>query len=276
MVAMRSSPPRLVDRRAPHPVPIDAAGGRPRNRGAGVNPASSAVVGGLAVVLLAAGVLAAVVLAVAAGPGVAGAHSILVHTDPAPGDRLEGLDTVRLDFAHPVATTGHVVTVHDGSGLEVGAASYELPEPNSVVARFDQTLTDGQHEVVWDVVAGDGHHERGRIPITITAPAAPSTPTSPAPAFGPADPTGGDGAQDPPAAGRTADGASGTGHDDGQRGGEGEGGLAADGDGDGDGEWGAWPVALGLAAVAVVLVGAAGWRRRRSVEPPARTPVRRR
>lgn len=237
------------------------------------------------IVLLASTLLLGVALAVASGTRVAGAHSILIRTDPAPGDRLDGLEAVRLEFAHDVAATGHVVTLHR-QGAEVAVASaYELPEPNTVVAGFDQPLPAGDYEIVWDVVAGDGHHERGRIPITLTAPAtgpattAAEVPAAPADdqegtlADGTARQPGGDAGDEP--AGDPADGGAEPavdqpGDPDGMTGSAGDADAGADGDDTGGG-----PFVLRLAIAAAVLAAFAYWRRRRPAGPRAGRPLER-
>lgn len=111
--------------------------------------------------------LLAPLLAVLVAPPAA-AHSILVGSAPAPGDTVAALTEVRLDFAAQLAGDGHLVTVVTAAG-ELDAAGYELPEASSLVARFDADVPDGEHEIVFDVVSGDGHHERGRIPVTVAA-----------------------------------------------------------------------------------------------------------
>jgi copper resistance protein C len=99
------------------------------------------------------------------------AHSILVATSPSAGAEVDEVTEIRLDFAGDIAPDGHDVRATT-SGGEVAASGYDRPEPSSLVARFDAGLPPGSVEIVWVVVAADGHQERGRIPFTVTGPPA--------------------------------------------------------------------------------------------------------
>ena len=182
----------------------------------------------------------------------AGAHSILVSSTPAAGAELPTMTELRLEFASALAASGHVVTAESGSGQSVPATAYELTTPNAVVARFDPgAVGAGSWEVVWEVVAADGHRERGRIPVTVTAaPSGPSSaPTTASPAGGG---TGGTGPSGPGTS--TAPGAAGPP------------GVQGDASGNDGGSDRSSVVAAGVVVVLIAAAGA-GWWAYRSRRP---------
>jgi methionine-rich copper-binding protein CopC len=122
-------------------------------------------------------VAAAMVLALLSVPAApAGAHSVFVGSEPEAGATVGSLDQVRLLFAYDVDPAGdHRVVVETAQGAQIPAREVSVPEPTTVAAAFDG-VGEGAVEVVWEIVAADGHRESGRIPLTVAAP-----PVSPPP-----------------------------------------------------------------------------------------------
>lgn len=99
----------------------------------------------------------------------AGAHAVLISSQPAAGETVTGLDEVTLSFAGEVAPDGaHRLAVESADGTVVEAVDYALADPRTLVASLDGVPAGGA-EIRWEVVGTDGHRETGRIPVTVEA-----------------------------------------------------------------------------------------------------------
>lgn len=99
----------------------------------------------------------------------AAAHSILVGSTPSAGEDQSGVAQVELRFAAELSPDGdHAVVARTDDG-EIPAVGYELTDPATLLARFDAPLPADTRAVAWEVVAADGHRERGVIPAAGTA-----------------------------------------------------------------------------------------------------------
>ncbi|KRF03025.1 hypothetical protein ASG88_06675 [Nocardioides sp. Soil777] len=128
---------------------------------------------GRTAVLLAAvvGVLVAV-LVLGVRPAPAGAHTELVSSIPAQGDRVaEGLDRVELVFGEDLLAAGTAIAVHGPAGEEVAVGATGT-SGSTAAARL--TLSDpGSHTLTYRVVGADGHVISGSLGFTVVASATP-------------------------------------------------------------------------------------------------------
>lgn len=112
------------------------------------------------------------VLVLGVRPAPAGAHTELVSSVPAPGDRVSlGLDRVELVFAEDLLAAGAAIAVQGPAGDEVavGAAG-----AFGTTAAAPLTLSaPGSHTLTYRVVGADGHVISGSIDFTVVASATP-------------------------------------------------------------------------------------------------------
>lgn len=137
--------------------------------------------------------LVALLVPAAAPP--AGAHVLLVRSEPAPGAVVDGLDRATLTFSAQLAADGHLV-VATGGGTQRSADRYEVVDASTLVAHFAPPLGEGSQELAWQAVGLDGHRISGLLAFTVAGaaagadPAAPPAPTSVPVADGGRDGTG--------------------------------------------------------------------------------------
>lgn len=136
-------------------------------------------------VLALAAVLAAAVALLVLPAAPAGAHDVLVGTDPADGAVLDAAPTqVVLTFSSAQAEVGAevLVTGPDGATWSQGAA---VVAGTTVTQALAPGLPDGPYTVTWRSVAGDGHPVTGSFAFTLDVPDAPAP--SPEPTATPPD-----------------------------------------------------------------------------------------
>jgi methionine-rich copper-binding protein CopC len=137
---------------------------------------------------LAVAVLGAALVAVALP---ASAHADLVSSDPADGDTVSELTSVRLEFAEELLEIGNSITVTDGAGATQDLVLSQ-PQPAVLEAPIGD-LTPGDITIAWRNASVDGHTEEGELHVTLEAAVAePSeTPTETPSAEPSADPSSG-------------------------------------------------------------------------------------
>lgn len=130
------------------------------------------------VLLLAAVMLGALAAFTAAAPP-ALAHDELVSSTPADGAVLEAAPAeIELIFSSELMDLGNQVIVADAAGTNVVASEPVLNRETLVQAL--PALENGDYQVSWRAVSGDGHPITGTFSFTVGAPAA--TESAPAPA----------------------------------------------------------------------------------------------
>ena len=101
----------------------------------------------------------AVALVVLAGP--AGAHAVLIASDPAADALVDSPPTeIVLRFNEGVESTADAVRLLDPSGAEVGGVT-STAEDVTVRAELPELDEDGSYTVDWSAVSADGHPIRG-------------------------------------------------------------------------------------------------------------------
>ncbi|WP_159083571.1 copper resistance CopC family protein [Nocardioides terrigena] len=120
-------------------------------------------------------VLLAVLLAVlvlGARPAPAGAHTDLVSSIPAQGERVsQGLDRVELVFAEDLLAAGAAIAVRGPAGEEVAVGA--TGTSGSTAAARLTLSAPGNHTLTYRVVGGDGHVISGSLGFTVVAGATP-------------------------------------------------------------------------------------------------------
>ncbi|WP_297083691.1 copper resistance CopC family protein [uncultured Demequina sp.] len=126
----------------------------------------------------------AVTAVVALGPA-ATAHTELRSTTPGEGETVEALSDVTLDFSSGLLEIGAELSIVDGGG-ETHVLEPTFPSETSVAAAVPGGIAPGDAELVWRVVAEDGHPLQGVVAFTYApveaADPAPSDDPSPEPA----------------------------------------------------------------------------------------------
>ncbi len=109
----------------------------------------------------------------------AAAHTALVASDPADGDVVAELASVRLEFTEPLLDIGNSIVVLDSEGV---AHTLEIarPEPQ-VLEGVVPELPTGELVVDWRAVPVDGHALTGTLAVTLAPPIGPSATASPRP-----------------------------------------------------------------------------------------------
>ncbi|WP_159449622.1 copper resistance CopC family protein [Demequina sp. NBRC 110057] len=113
-----------------------------------------------ALVVLALAAIAAVMIAPAAS-----AHTDLKESNPAEGASVTLLDEVSLTFTSDLLEIGNELSIVDAEGA-AHALEPTFPEPTSIAATVDVDLPEGDTQLVWRVVAEDGHPIEGVIDFT--------------------------------------------------------------------------------------------------------------
>ncbi len=114
----------------------------------------------------------AAVLAVG-GARIAGAHAVLLSTDPAAGSTLPvAPGAVTLHFSETVEIAFGAVTVYDPTGtvVETGDARYAGGDSSSIEVTLPAGLGDGTYTVGWRVISADSHPVSGAFTFHIGAP----------------------------------------------------------------------------------------------------------
>ncbi len=98
----------------------------------------------------------------------AAAHAILIDSTPAPlGHVTAGPLAIVLRYNSRIdAGRCKIVLRHDGTETRLTQAAAPGPD----VLRADITVSPGDYEIAWQVLATDGHVTRGRVPFTVEAP----------------------------------------------------------------------------------------------------------
>lgn len=100
----------------------------------------------------------------------AGAHAVLVSSDPAPGVRIEDSPSeIVLRFTEPVTADLGGVRLFDDQGdrVELGSTGQLDGDPSTVTAEVPATLDDGGYVATWRVVSGDSHPVRGAFTFRV-------------------------------------------------------------------------------------------------------------
>lgn len=106
-------------------------------------------------------------------PSPAGAHAVLVSTEPADGVRLEqGPSDVHLMFNEPVAPV--LVRVLDGSGVEIAGPERVGGHGEMVHIALPAALPEGGYVVSYRVISVDGHPVVGSVVFVVGDGAAPA------------------------------------------------------------------------------------------------------
>lgn len=112
-------------------------------------------------------VVAIAVLIGAAAP--AGAHAVLVSTEPATGVSLDSApEEIVLRYTEPVDLRIASVRVYDSRGDEVGVGDVEhLPGEPATARVTVEGLADGAYAVTWRVTSSDGHPIQGAFTFAV-------------------------------------------------------------------------------------------------------------
>jgi methionine-rich copper-binding protein CopC len=127
---------------------------------------------------IAAAVLATGLLVVGASP--AGAHDVLLSTNPAPDSSVDGTqDRVTLNFAAPpLASLESAITIQvtDPAGTDVTDGTVDID--GATLTTGVDLSTAGTYQIGWRSVSEDGHPISGTSVFTSTGVAPATTPTS--------------------------------------------------------------------------------------------------
>jgi len=116
------------------------------------------------------GALAATIAALVAVPA-AGAHSVLIATDPGTGSVVEEPPTrVLLRFNEGVEAALGSVRVFDASGERVDDDEVEKPSPEEAVVGIDGDLERGTYTVAWRLISADSDPISGAFVFHVDAP----------------------------------------------------------------------------------------------------------
>ncbi|MFW7415623.1 copper resistance CopC family protein [Demequina sp. SO4-18] len=137
------------------------------------------------------------VLIAAAALAVAWSAPALAHTDlrastPEEGATVDSLSELRLEFTGDLLEIGAELTVVDSEGAE-HELEPRFPSTNAVTGILDEEIPAGQTELVWRIVAEDGHDIQGVLaftyapPVDVDAPAPSPTASAGDEAESPAD-----------------------------------------------------------------------------------------
>ena len=110
----------------------------------------------------------AAVLAMAAQPA-AFAHAFLDNATPKVGSVVTvPPKTIRIQFTKPIeAAFSHIQLIApDGTTVATGPATTDPSDPTQLIAPITGTLSPGQYQVRWDIVAVDTHRTNGHFPFT--------------------------------------------------------------------------------------------------------------
>lgn len=114
----------------------------------------------------AAGIFLGLVVALAHAVS-ASAHESLTDSSPRPGEVLEsGPSEIALTFSGQLLEGGAAVAVSD-SGSNDWVAGAPAVEDTTATVELDQTLPDGEYEVLWRVVSSDGHPISGAFTFQV-------------------------------------------------------------------------------------------------------------
>jgi copper transport protein len=101
----------------------------------------------------------------------AGAHAILLRTEPSPQTTLSSAPAaVRLDFSEPVEVAFGAVRVFDVDGTAVDGGPVRRAQGNRQVSVALPRLNDGTYTVTWRAVSDDGHPVSGGFQFYVGAP----------------------------------------------------------------------------------------------------------
>ena len=116
-------------------------------------------------------VAVAAVLAAATLAPAAGAHSVLIATEPSRGRVVaEAPDQVLLRFNEGVETAVGDLRVYDGSGEPVDTGEITQPKPTEVVVAVEDGLARGTYTVAWHAISADSDPISGAFVFHVKAP----------------------------------------------------------------------------------------------------------
>ena len=100
-------------------------------------------------------------------PATAGAHAVLLDSEPADGADVEGApDEIVLVFNEPMQPPATIeVTGPDGQAVAEGEADID---GERVVLPIDAVASDGEHTVAWRAVSADDHPIDGEFTFEVT------------------------------------------------------------------------------------------------------------
>ncbi len=116
--------------------------------------------------------LLAVLAAFLVLPAAAGAHAVLLSSEPASGAVLQTQPTeVLLRFNEPVETAGGAIIVAAGDGQRVDGGDIELLDGGRAVrTAIDGELAEGSYSVAWRVTSADAHVIQGSFVFSVGRP----------------------------------------------------------------------------------------------------------
>lgn len=110
-------------------------------------------------------VLASLAFGVPASPSLA--HDQLLSQSPAAGEHVESAPaSVRLSFSAPPLEVGMTVLVIDADAKN-WAAEESSVDGVDIVTKLDGELPDGNYQVRWRAVSGDGHTQSGSYDFAV-------------------------------------------------------------------------------------------------------------
>ncbi|MFV0286654.1 MAG: copper resistance protein CopC [Demequina sp.] len=118
----------------------------------------------------------AALVAVAVAPA-ASAHTELTESTPSDGQTVALLDEVSLTFSSPLLDIGSELSIVDAEGA-VHALEPTFPDTTTISAPVDANLPAGDAQLVWRIVAEDGHPIEGVIDFTYAPEGADATATA--------------------------------------------------------------------------------------------------
>lgn len=121
-----------------------------------------------------AATIVGLILAVVAAPA-ASAHTDLTSSTPAEGATVGQLDEVSLTFTSTLLDIGAELSLVDAEGTTT-ALEPTFPAPDTVAAAVDTDLAAGAAQLVWRVVAEDGHPLEGVVDFTVASDDSSATP----------------------------------------------------------------------------------------------------
>jgi methionine-rich copper-binding protein CopC len=101
-------------------------------------------------------------------PGLAWAHAFPDHSAPRVGHTVDPPSSVRVWFDGALEPVFSTIRVEDGDKRRVDRGDGHVdPTDNTLLEVSVPTLPPGRYQVIWSVVARDGHRTDGSFPFRV-------------------------------------------------------------------------------------------------------------